>query len=70
MCSTPSQPAQQAQVTPAPAPAPAAPAPKPTQVGAGRQQENVADFGNSTGPTTRVDRSVQVPGSGGSGLNM
>lgn len=72
MCSAPSYPAQQqqaAQVTPAPAPAPAAPAPVETQIGAERQNQNVAQFGDPSGPNTRSDRSLKVSGSG-TGLNM
>lgn len=56
-------------VTPAPAPAPPAPAPKETQIGQGRKDNNTDLFGKATGPETRVDRSVALPGPGG-GLGM
>lgn len=68
MCSGGGQ-QQAAPVTPAPAPAPAAPAPVETQIGTARKENNVASYGSATGPNTRADRSLSVPGSG-SGLRM
>lgn len=53
----------------APAPAPAEPAPTETEVNSARRQNTQQTFGSS-GPTTRVDRSVQGGTSGGSGLTM
>lgn len=71
MCSSPSVQATTPPVTPAAAPAPPAAAPKPTQVGAGRKQQNAADFGNPDGPSTRrPDNSLNIPGGPGTGVNM
>ena len=60
-------------VTPAPAPAPPEPAPLETPIGQARRQENADQFGQQTGPRTRISRadpSTTGGLGGGSGLNM